>query len=968
MPPPSRLLLHETGRWELDLDRRELRSGGASVPIGSRAFEIVETLVRSAGELVTKDEIMASVWPGSIVEENTLQVHVSAVRKALGSDRTLLRTTSGRGYRLLGRWTERQDARVGHPAAARHRDPVVSVPRQASGLVGRDDDVSRIRDLLTAYRTVTLTGPGGIGKTRLALEALSACQQSWPERVVVELAPVSAPAMVGAAVAGTLGVIFGESELPETALAQALGSRSLLLVLDNCEHVVGAAAGLVENLVRACPGVTVLATSREPLRTDGEYAYRVQPLGLGAPGALPGDVATLPSAMRLFLLRMEAADSRLVPSQDDLATIAAICRRLDGLPLAIEFAAARAATLGVSQVLSRLNDRFDILTVSRRTALPRHATLRATLDWSYDLLSGPEQSLLRRLSVFAAPFTLDAAMAVAGLSETDPLGVEDGIASLVSKSLLNLETGPSESRWRLLETSRAYAHGKLRQAPDHRSTVRRHAEYFLGLPSAVAKDAASAEAAHLLDRYRGDLDEVRAAHDWAFSPEGDVALGGALTAAYVPIWLHFSLMSECRDRVETALFRIGSGSALDDDAQMRLFTALGVALIDTTGLLGKTSEVLERALAIADRRGDPDWRLRVLWAMWADRSNNGDNRAAYAIARSLFRAARASRDATGVVVGRRLLGNTLHYLGKHARASDRLHAVLTHYSVPRAQQPNIWFHYDQRVLAKAMLSRVLLLQGFPDQALILSRASLDDARATGHKLSLCYALGEAVCPVSSMVEAPAVSARFVAEFTGLAESCGFLFWMSLGRCLAAQLLISTGDTAKGVALLREALDVLRRTGRAVMHYPQFLGVLAQGLARLGLLAEARATMDEALARARTGEPWCAAELLRLQGTLLLQQGGAADIALGERCMLDALHLARRQGALFWELRAAMDLAGLARRKGRTREARDLLASVHNRFTEGFDTPDLRSAGTLLRELASEIGEFDDHPSRGRPDY
>ena len=327
-------LVYEAGSLEIDTGRRELRARGVPVPIGGRAFEIVEALARSAGELVTKDELMGRVWPGAVVEESTLQVHISAIRKALGPDRTMLKTASGRGYRLMGRWTARQ-ANIGadlvdHVLAQTPAHPVQSnLPVAASDLIGRAAAVQHLHNLISAYRIVTLTGAGGIGKTRLALEIARALLPCFDGEVWwVDLATLSDSNLVTAAIVSVLGLHLGGNDISPEALARAIGGRKLLLVIDNCEHVIDAAARVVDTLIRLCPGTSVLATSREHMRIDGECAYPVPPLDFPEKDQVEADpdrtLAT--SAVRLFVARMAAQQSD--------RELRASCRRLSRFAVA----------------------------------------------------------------------------------------------------------------------------------------------------------------------------------------------------------------------------------------------------------------------------------------------------------------------------------------------------------------------------------------------------------------------------------------------------------------------------------------------------------------------------------------------------------------------------------------------------------------------------------------------------------
>src|SRR5215472_15428318 len=344
--------IYASGECEIDLARRELRVLGSPVPIGGRAFEIIEVLAQSAGELVTKDELMNRIWPGAVVMENTLQVHAGAVRRALGPYRGLLKTESRRGYRLLGDWTVRRRDAARPPVGLRQvraTDELAGTnfPASVTPLSGRSAAQQRLRDLVSAYRVVTLTGPGGIGKSALALEvARSVVGEFADGGWLVELAPLSYPDLVPSAVAGALRFRLGANIISPEAVGRAIAEKKLLLVLDNCEHLIDAAATLAETLIRLCPRATILATSREVFRIEGEYVYRVPPLEVPTGEQVDADQILGHSAPDLFVARAKELGADFSSQAESLPAIAAICRHLDGIPLAIEFAAARAATLG----------------------------------------------------------------------------------------------------------------------------------------------------------------------------------------------------------------------------------------------------------------------------------------------------------------------------------------------------------------------------------------------------------------------------------------------------------------------------------------------------------------------------------------------------------------------------------------------------------------------------------------------
>jgi predicted ATPase/DNA-binding winged helix-turn-helix (wHTH) protein len=949
VPAQTPQLVYESGGWEIDLTRRELRIGGKPVAIGGRAFEIVETLVRSAGQLVTKDELMDRVWHGAIVEENTLQVHIWALRKALGSDRGLLKTASGRGYRLLGSWIAREAGASATWVEAR-AEPTTALPAKgnvpaiAAELVGRSDAVKRVRDLLSAYRAVTLTGPGGIGKTALALEVARAPSSFDGERWLIELASLSDPGLVPSAVASVLGLRMVGSEISAEPVARAIGDRKLLLLLDNCEHVVEMAAEVAETVLRLCPNATVMATSRELLRIAGEHVYRVLPLEVPPPHQdAPSDLLGH-SAVQLFLARTAALATDPAADAASLSTIAAICRRLDGIPLAIEFAAARAATLGLSQVAKLLDDRFRLLTGGRRTALPRHQTLRAALDWSYELLSPVEAALLRRLAVFAGDFSFDAAIAVAGNALAP--SVVDDIASLVAKSLIVAELRGGVARYRLLETIRLYALVKARDADELNEVARRHARFYQNLFLSAEADSETQSQADWLAVFAAHLDNVRSALDWAFSADGDATLGVALTAAAIPLWMQLSLLEECRGRLEKALAALRPGANRDVRREMKLHAALAASLRYTGGAVSETGAAWTKALEIAESLEDPEYQLRALWGLWFFHTTHSRHRVALDLAQRLCTVAERWPDPNDRLIGERAMSTSQHYLGDQSKARRHIERVLADYVIADARPHLIRFQIDLRVMARVFFARVLWLQGLPDEAMRAAERSVEDARAANHAISLCYALFLGACPIALSVGDLVAAEHYVSMLLDHSTRFALTFWAARGRSCQGALVIKRGDVDTGLPLLRAGFDELGEARSAVFGLIELL--MPEALGRAGHIAEGLTAIEEAINHSEnTEERWMIAEMLRIKGELLLLQSGSTAAAAAENQFRQALDWAARQGALSWELRAAMSLAGLLRDQGRSADAKTLLQPVYDRFTEGFDTADLKKAKLLL---------------------
>jgi len=586
------------------------------------------------------------------------------------------------------------------------------------------------------------------------------------------------------------------------------------------------------------------------------------------------------------------------------------------------------------------------LTDGLRTALPRHQTLRATLDWSFELLSEPERRLLRRVSIFAGAFTLEGATAVMPDMGGGASAVTEGIANLATKSLVTLDSSSPTGRWRLLETIRAYALGKLADAGETEKAARLHAQYFRDLLVPAAGSLLRPTTDELA-RHRVEIDNVRAALDWAFSPSGDIKIGIELTAAYAPIWLNLALTVECRQRTEQAMRSLNPDMSVSARLLMYLNLEHAVSLQFTMGSVDWIKSDLGKAREIAESLDDVNAQLRIFWSEWAVHFLAGQCHPMQEAAERFSRVAARSRDGAAQLFSERLAGAALLMSGDLGDARHRLSRVIDLYVTPRRMKNTLWAQYDQSILARALLARALCLTGFLDQAVSQAKRSLEDARSQDLGHAQTEVLRLAVCPVALMTGDLAAAERGIRLYYEVSKSINSDYQLVLAECLEGELLIMRREFASGVATLRAAMKTMEPVGWTTSS-SEHLAAVAQGLAGLGRLDEALATLEQALAWAeRSGERWYLAELLRTKGELLLQQENRDCVAAAEGSFKRALEVARKQGTLLWELRTALSLARQWQKSGRGGEAKGLLGPVYARFTEGLATPDLRCARELL---------------------
>jgi predicted ATPase/DNA-binding winged helix-turn-helix (wHTH) protein len=921
------------GPFTLCATRRVLLEGAARIPLGSRAFDILLLLLERAGTFVSKDEIVARVWPTTVVIEGNLRVHITALRKALseGRDgRQYIVTVPNRGYSFVAP-VSRGRAEIPRPPA----EP----PATARGLlaplhriVGRDAARDALGRLIRGNRLVTIVGAGGMGKTTLAIAIATRPEPApWDAVRFVDLAPVTQGRMVADAVAAALELrVDGDAQANILAF---LGDKSLLLLLDNCEHVLADAAELAEAILRAAPNVRLLATSREPLRAGGERIHQLQPLASPDAGErLSAAEAMRFGAIELFVDRATASLDTYAFGDADVDAVADVCRRLDGIPLAIELAAAFVSSLGVRGVRAALESRFLQAMAGRRTGNPRHRTLQAMVDWSYELLTPFQRRVLASLSLFSSAFTLESAGAIACGTSPTPPEVFDAVMELVAKSLLSVDVSGDPTYFRLLETTRSYASVRLLECGDLPALRRRHARHTLDLLRESEQAWRDADAGTWRLRYGRHVDDVRSALAWAMSAEGDVELGIALTVHSVQLLSMMSRTDESMRLTSAAMDALAKAGTVDPVLRFELHLAHALMLIHARREMPAMQQALERAGEIARAQGDRRLLLDAIGVNWFSAYVRSDTRVMREMVQQFESLTAADGDPDDRNLSDRRKAQTLHLIGDQRGA--RLHAERALAPARVARPPFLGGTLiDRGITMEALLARILWLQGLPDQAERAATRALELARQDGGSMTTTMVMGLAACPLAMWTGRLDLARQRVALFSRLAREHSLGLWRLYA--LAFEALLDWHDGGRqGEPVLPDRLQIRA----ASLQLGELVATLHAGWAD-----------DSDFRRGDSDDAgWAQPELLRVRAGRALAAGHAAE---AEALLQQSLARARQDGTLSWELRTTTSLARLRMQQGRPAEAVEALGAVLCQFTEGHDTADVREAVALRDALA-----------------
>lgn len=934
------------GPFSLFPAQRLVERDGAPISMGSRALEILIQLAKRPGEVIDKKELIQKTWGNINVEEGNLRFHVAVLRKALGhgkSGERYVANVPGRGYCLVAPVTRANAPRT---PRARSAFSTQSLPGRLETTIGRDRTIADLTRELLARRFITIVGPGGVGKTTVAISCAHNLWENFEGAVqFFDLSAIIDARLVSSMAATTLG-LKNVAERPIPGLVEYLKDKRMLLVFDNCEQVIESLVELVDKLFTGAPQIHLLLTSREVLRAEGEHLYHLEPLSCPPTDLkLTADELMNFPAARLFVERARAGSMTFKVADSDAKYVAGICSGLGGLPLAIELAAGRVNAYGIQGVAALLDQGLELRWEGKRSAPSRHRSLGALLDWSNNLLPPAEQVLLRRLSIFVGAFSLGDALAVVTGNGLEPRAVLEGIASVVAKSLIAIDGDPSSVKYRLLNTTRDYFSANLAASGERDDVARRHARHFESLldPFPVGISSETDEESIKFDDI---INNVRVALEWCLVDQGEIATGVALAAKSAQFFLEKSLLSECRRWVSQAI-KASNGAPIRTFYVVHLQTALATSLMLTQGKDQDVTAAFEKALELAEPVGDPSLQLSPLSGYFQFLTIMRKYGDAFRVAKASKAVAATIHDRGAEMMADWMLGVAYSNLGDLLAARQYCETAV---------KPVSGWHWndhlvravgtDQRIAALITLSRVLWLLGSPNRAVTIARYAIKEAELLELPIMLALSVSYAN-HVFLWTGDWASTEEMIGRANTLAQKYSIALVQWTTSWMQGVLAIKQGRPEAGIEIIRNVLDAASRQGHTISSTSLF-SALAEALAKIGRLDEALATIDHAIASIEgSSGSFDIPEMLRIRASIL-RLLNPADTSPAERHLLQSLQIAHERSMLGWELRAATDLARLWHAGGRLSEAHELLSPIYSRFTEGFDTHDLLEARSLLK--------------------
>lgn len=880
---------------------RVLRKNGVVVPLGSRAFDMLVAMVERSGTVLTSADLMAVAWPELTVEHSNVRVQIANLRRALGCGRggaRYIANVAGRGYCFVAPVRPIESSA---PPSAVTSDAWSNVPPPLAGAIGRDACVAELAQIVAERRLVTVVGAAGAGKTTLAVLVAHALATFDGAIVFADLSAVDDPDMVADALAAAVGYTHAGGDF-FTALLEVLSTGRTLIVLDNCEHVIASVAALCARLVEGSATTSFLNTSREALRIEDEFVYLLRPLASPPEtGRLTATEALTWPAIRLFMDRAREGGARDPLSDVDAVTVAALCRRLDGNPHAIGLVASRVGTYGIQGVADLFESQVALHWQGRRDAIPRHQTVEALIDWSYQLLPDRDRQVLHRLSVFSGSFPLEAAVAVTSDDAIDARQVGEAIGDLVDKSLVAVSQHGYGTQVRLLETTRAFAASRLARERTTFEFARRHARYYAERLRGYTdrRRQSSADDAPLSVP---ELANVRAALEWASSNGHDPALAAQISAMVAPILLERGAIRECKRTCERALHGLPERYR-STPIELDLLDATAITCYSSGDYDGAMRPVVERGLAVSRHRGDSRATFHFLAGLHLASMANGEFQKALSVCAQYASAADSQGGPTEAVIAGWMQGSSWHYAGDQV-AADASYSRSEQLAAAHGLRALHYFEMKERIIGRIGMSRVKWALGQADQAVRIAIDAIDAGRVHPDSLYMCVTLCFPILLGSGLSDR---AEELIAELEDVAFDYKVAVRRQVIDVLKGQWLLHHGQWRAAIDHLHACLALLPPPKMSVVR-TDALQSLAEAQCRSGDVVRALAAIEEAIDLARkTMGVFNLADLLRTKADVLMSFPRLDTEAVGG-VLLEALDLARRQRTPGWESRIELAAA------------------------------------------------------------
>jgi predicted ATPase/DNA-binding winged helix-turn-helix (wHTH) protein len=944
-PDPQDFEIVSFGPFRFNLGERALERAGVRVVLGSRAFDLLAALVQNAGDVVSTEALMGAAWPGLTVAPDNVRVQLGALRRALGDgkDRAkYIENVPARGYCFVAPVHPLTPAEQSAKVASIF-DRGTLLPARLPRLTGRDADVANVSEQLRRTRFVTVVGPGGIGKTTLAMAVAHAMSAEFGGLVrFLDVSAISDPDLFPGALTSALGLDATSSD-PIPGLLAALRGTRILIVLDSCEHLVEAVAALVERLFLETEGPYFLATSRETMQVQGETVYGLTGLQCPPDGEkiAAADAISFP-AVRLFVDRVTASLGHFELTDVQAPAVARICRRLDGLALAIELAAGRVGTFGIEGIAEQLDDQFQLSWTGRRTSLTRHRTLRDTIDWSFNFLSPTEQAILRRLSITTGAFTLGTAKAVAASDGIAADDIVEAIGGFVTKSLVNVTFTDAAVQYRLLDTTQAYLREKLVEAGEMDATAERHALWFCNILRLADDNAVEVLRTHTLARQGDYLDNVRSALKWSFSSVEHQTLAIDLAGLAGPVFFERSLHGESTQWCARALASL-DGESAGTSREVELMLCYGRSLMSTGGDYLVIRTIFERALGISEQLGRTDHIFMALVQLHTLVQRRGDTRRALELAERAHGLAGQIMQPGATVLAEWMLGLSHFMTGNMAKVVAYSESSRRPSSASEAIN-RIHSGGYQRIRTVCLLAFALWLQGYFDQARDLANAFFAEMAQQDDTANLIPLVW--LAPIFIEFEERSIPEAMLARLHGISTRYSIKPYIAVASAWSGILRIRHGELEEGATELEAALVRLEVDRYDVLH-GRFYSSLASAFGAMGQVDRGLTLIANTISRAEEiGEVLYLADMYRIQGDLYAASSPPEPVE-AELSYARAVELAQVQGALLWELKAELGRTRFALRSGMAEAAVRRLAAVFGKFSEGFGSVDLAAAREII---------------------